>query len=165
MSVHDESEADAYADHVQLQAIIGRGFDPYKVTHISSRDAKPMSVSMPEWFRRAIDSLHGNGRRFRNRSEFVVHACAVAYKLEQGLLPEMDAIRSLYDPVVERLDLEHALEELAAIDKIIEIGRTNVNSPNRTLREKTRVSLHKIMRICEDNGDDWRVGLIKQMMS
>lgn len=169
----DDPDVDAYERDMELRSFLKKyrtddDFDPYKVRRFPvedrHREIDRVTVRMPSYVRQLIDKLHGNGRRFENRTEFVNHYLAIGLMVESRLSTEEDAIRALFDPVVGRMELQSVLFDQAALDDIIAIGRANINNSDRTIREKAKAELVRAKRICEKHDDQYRLGLVNQIL-
>ncbi len=130
-------------------------FDPYEVIHVPSEDRNDktpgVSFRLPREMLNVIDQLHGNGKRFKNRSRFINHYLAVGLQVERNLAADDEFMHSLLDPAIARIELENQRIREAALDYIIkEADAKNYDGPRA--KKEMLAQLVNMKRICEVRG-------------
>jgi hypothetical protein len=170
----DDDFADSgFAESLELRSLLKQmrlpaDFDPYRVIRLPSdekwRETISVTVRMSKKQHHEIEQFYGHGRRFKNRTEFVLHYMAVAMYIERALAPEEDAIRSILDMAIARIELENHRIEMANIDAIIKMAEEDISSSSQATKSLVRLELGRARRVCEMNGDDRRVQTIDHIL-
>jgi hypothetical protein len=165
--------ADGFAENMELTSLLKQirlpsDFDPYRVIRLPSdekwRETVSVTVRMSKRQHHEIEQFYGHGRRFKNRTEFVLHYMAVALYIERALAPEEDAIRSILDMAIARVELENHRIETANIDAIIKMAEEDIDSSSQATRSLVRLELGRARRVCDMNKDDKRVQTIDRIL-
>jgi hypothetical protein len=157
------SEADNFAAgeqyaHLELNAVmsaIHKGtLDFTRPIHVPSRNPNEtldrLSARVPVYIMASIDELHGNGRKYKDRTQAVVQALCMLIVYESHSGDEQSLDPAIIKAEQDREDAERTMIEqtVASCEKLIQPG-ASVDTMNRLLN---RLELLRI--VCEKNGYD-----------
>ena len=158
MTTHDDFAANEQLAHTELSAVmraIRKGTldftRPIHVpTHNSHEDVTGISAKVPTHIIASLDELHGNGRKYRNRTQVIVQALCMLLMYESLT----DEERGL-DPAVIKADQDREDAERAIIDDTVKACEKLINPKSSSATLNRMLSrLEGLKTVCEQRDYD-----------
>lgn len=167
MTTHDDFTAAeqqlAHADLTAVMRAIRKGtLDFTRPVHVAARslgaDPVPVSAKVPSYIVASIDELHGNGRKYKNRSQVIVQALCMLLTYEahqdEGGIPDPAVIKAAQDTFAARRQI---------LADTIETCWVELHRGGDQVRQTTFVQLEQLRIAAKADGLDDHVSRINEI--